>query len=272
MSGFSADWLSLREPIDHAARNRDVLTKVKDLLAEQDTPTITDLAAGTGSTVSALDAFIEKPVTWQLVDYDEDLLQMAAKRPVSGTVKVSRVDMAQSLSGTIEGNPDLVTTSAFLDLVSEEWLKGLVDLLAAEGLPFYAALTYDGRAGVMPPLAEDQNVISLFNRHQLTDKGFGDALGPKAAETAVRLFQQAGFEVFSGRSDWEADKDQKAFQKALLYGWQDAASDIDHRHTADFVVWLGERLALIDEGAGRLFVGHVDFLAIPKERPKNGAS
>jgi len=54
MSGFSADWLSLREPYDLRARSTKVLDAVAAALAPLPTLTIVDLACGTGSTLRAL--------------------------------------------------------------------------------------------------------------------------------------------------------------------------------------------------------------------------
>src|SRR5262249_41692123 len=74
------------------------------------------------------------------------------------------------------GPLDLVTTSALPDLVSPEWLDRLVAEVAARRLPFYAALTYDGRAVAAPPQRFDDELLAGFNLHQRTDKGFGPAL------------------------------------------------------------------------------------------------
>jgi hypothetical protein len=54
MSGFSAEWLELREPYDLRARNSTVLGAVFDLIADRPSVVIVDLACGTGSTVRAL--------------------------------------------------------------------------------------------------------------------------------------------------------------------------------------------------------------------------
>ena len=54
MSGFSAEWLALREPYDRRARNADVLDAVRRHFAGQTAIAVVDLACGTGSTVRAL--------------------------------------------------------------------------------------------------------------------------------------------------------------------------------------------------------------------------
>ena len=54
MTGFSADWLALREPYDIGARNPHVLDAVVASLAGNNQVRIVDLACGTGSTVRAL--------------------------------------------------------------------------------------------------------------------------------------------------------------------------------------------------------------------------
>jgi len=53
MSGFSSKWLSLREPLDIAARNRAVEQSFLEQLPGG-SPKILDLASGAGSTVAAL--------------------------------------------------------------------------------------------------------------------------------------------------------------------------------------------------------------------------
>ena len=54
MSGFSANWLALREPFDRRARNADVLEAVAGSLKQHISVRIADLACGTGSTLRAL--------------------------------------------------------------------------------------------------------------------------------------------------------------------------------------------------------------------------
>ncbi|MEO1066653.1 MAG: class I SAM-dependent methyltransferase [Pseudomonadota bacterium] len=268
MSGFSSQWLSLREPIDHAARNKDVLAEVVRHLDGQTDITLVDVGSGAGSTLRALDPILDRRAQWRLIDNDPDLLDVARASLVEGSDETSRVtthlaDLSASLDAVLQGDADLVTTSAFLDLVSSDWLDGFVAALAEAAMPFYGALSYDGRAGCTPVLVEDQAILEAFNAHQGTDKGFGKALGPNAADYAIQRFEAAGFQVISGLSDWQASGQDVAFQRMLLDGWHGAAVDIRPDKRTDFDHWLSARQRLIEAGQNTSFVGHVDFLALP---------
>ena len=54
MSGFSAAWLSLREPYDRRARSTTVLDALAQTFADHPSVNIADLACGTGSTFRAV--------------------------------------------------------------------------------------------------------------------------------------------------------------------------------------------------------------------------
>src|SRR5579864_2514064 len=202
MTSFSAQWLALRETYDRSARSQTVLDALATAFAGAPSIAVTDLGCGTGSTVRALADLLPPRQQWRLVDNDETLLALAgAEAPGGVRVTTLAVDVAQHLEQAID-ETDLVTMSALLDLVSAAWLDGLIAALARVRCPLYAALSYDGEVALTPPSHHDATVIAAVNRHQLTDKGFGPALGPGAARIAPESLRRNGFAVVEGRSDW----------------------------------------------------------------------
>jgi SAM-dependent methyltransferase len=265
MSGFSADWLALREPYDGRARNRDVLDSVATAAAAGDGVAVVDLACGTGSTLRAVAPRLPPRQDWRLVDNDLSLLARAAAGKAIPGIAVTRipVDLARDLEAALDGRVSLVTASALLDLVSAEWLDRLVIEVAARRLPFYAALNYDGRVSFDPADPLDAAVIAAVNLHQQTDKGFGPALGPGAAEAAIKRFQAADYAVVHGRSDWHLLPRDREIQRDMLAGWAGAAREIGAVSLPDAAAWLTRRRDLLAAGRSTIKVGHVDIFARP---------
>jgi hypothetical protein len=203
MSGFSADWLALREPFDLRARNPVVLDAVAAFLGRRTAVQVVDLACGTGSTLRALSARLPARQNWKLIDNDPRLLTPAtAVTAADIAVTATLLDLDRDLEAALEGVSDLVATSALLDLVSDSWLDRLALALTARSIPFYAALSYDGRSTFTPSDPFDVSIAAAVNAHQRNDKGFGPALGPAAAAFAIARFEALGYQVVHGESDW----------------------------------------------------------------------
>jgi hypothetical protein len=265
MSGFSAEWLELREPYDLRARNADVLDAVAAHVVGRHSIGVVDLACGTGSTFRAVASRLAPRQDWRLVDNDLGLLGRAAllARPSRNSVRATPVDLALDLEAALDGPIDLVTTSALLDLVSQEWLERLVVEAVVRRLPVYAALIYDGRAVLAPSDPLDRKIVSAVNRHQRRDKGFGPALGPGAAAATIQHFRRAGYAVVQGRSDWQLARQDIAIQLAVIGGWAIAADEVGDLRSADIADWLERRRDLADAGRTTMRLGHVDVFARP---------
>lgn len=265
MSGFSAEWLALREPYDLAARNRDVLEALARAFADRSGLRVVDLACGTGATLRAIASHLPVPQHWRLVDNDLGLLARAA--PASQAregseqvaVVVRPVDLVRDLEIALEAPLDLITTSALLDLVSSEWLDRLIIEAAARRLPIYAALTYDGLVELEPAGKFDAEMLAAFNLHQRTDKGFGPALGPEAAARAIERFEHFGFAVVQGLSSWVLGSGDPAMQETLLAGFAEVGSTM--LTAAEVEQWLERRRGEVAAGRSRLRIGHVDIFA-----------
>jgi hypothetical protein len=265
MTGFSADWLALREPYDARARNPAILDAVVASAEGCLAMRIVDLAAGIGATLRALAPRLPVRQVWRLVDNNPELLTHARKltRSSAFTIEARALDLNCGLEDALNGPIDLVTAFALLDLVSETWLAGLVGEIGRRSIPIYATLSYDGRAAISPADPLDAAIVAAVNRHQTTDKGFGPALGPAAADAAIAQLQSVDYCVVRGASDWVLGPDDRELQMKIFANWASAACGSAGPSHADMVGWLARRRDAVIAGCSSVRIGHVDFFATP---------
>ncbi|MEM9633951.1 MAG: class I SAM-dependent methyltransferase [Pseudomonadota bacterium] len=265
MSGFSSEWLALREPLDLEARDKTVEEAFFAQLPAYRLQML-DLASGAGSTVAALGKRLPETADWLLTDYDPGLLEIAShrwKKRAGGDVSVRRIDLAGDLEQLPFDEVDAVTTSAFLDLVSETFLARLVDQVVKARKPFLASLTYDGRAHFSPEHPSDNELLSALNGHQRSEKGFGTALGPDAASRAIERFEQQRYRVVQGLSDWQVQPSSQDFLTEFLGGWVRVGREVGFDPKA-LDSWWQERTSQIKDGRLHVVIGHIDFAAFPQ--------
>ena len=278
MSGFSADWLALREPADNAARSTTVTMAVKEHFRTRDAIRVVDLGCGTGSNLRATAAYLPKSQDWDIVDWDPALLDAAVARLAAWgddadrgpdslklrhagrTVSVApvRADLNKDLGRVLRPSTDLVTAAAFFDLVSADWIETFATALAARRLPLYTVLTYDGREEWSPPHRLDAAVLAAFHAHQQRDKGFGPAAGPKAADVLVQVFRKHGYEVITGDSPWRLGPESADLVGQLAGGIADAARETGKVTDAQAREWAAARQQ------ASAVIGHLDLFAVPR--------
>ena len=276
MTGFSAQWLALREGADFLARDAAVRDTVVQRFSKSDTLTIVDLACGAGSNPRALAPFLGPRQSWRLVDHDAGLLASAraaltawadaveGEEPLVShkngrrlTFIFERLDLDADLARALKG-ADLVTAAAFFDLVSPDWIERFCAELARRRLPLYAVLSYDGRESWTPPHAADAAMLDAFHRHQARDKGFGPAAGPRSSAMLRETLERHGFEVHVGASPWRLGEGDAELIAALSEGAAEAVAQtglVDAEVIAD---WRAARRA-----ASGCEIGHVDIFASP---------
>src|SRR5262245_8469907 len=124
---FSAAWLALREPADHRARSATLTRRVVETLPRDRVLKLLDLAAGAGSNFRYLATRLPHRQSWLFVDHDVGLLAAASAR-TGDDVTTRVIDLAEvDRFREIFVGRDLVTGSALLDLVSERWLRAVIE-------------------------------------------------------------------------------------------------------------------------------------------------
>jgi hypothetical protein len=270
METFSADWLALREPADHAARAHDLAAALSERLGARPSGGALDIAGGTGSNLRYLLPRLPGIARWTLFDYDPRLLDAATHdlepRCASAGITFTTVrgDLNEVARLPLDGCA-LVTASALLDLVSDAWLRAFARRCREARVSVLCALSYDGVITCDPPEPPDERVRALVNAHQRTDKGFGAALGPDAAAVAEGCFREEGYEVRISPSDWHLGPEMAALQRPLIEGWAGAARALVPAEAEAIDAWQERRLAHVNAGVSRLRVGHRDLLAWPAD-------
>ena len=287
MSAFSSDWLALREPADHAARDPGLAQALDAWARAQGRLRVLDLGAGTGSNLRYLAPRLGVEQRWRLLDHDADLLAelpgiqldwagrcgypVASAPPglelgIQGRcIRLDWVleDLAGGPGGDWLTGVDLVTASALLDLTSAPWIRALAERCRRQVSAALLALSYDGRMEWRPTLPADARIAGLVNAHQRRDKGLGSALGPVAVAHAVACFEAEGYVVREARSDWRLGPESRALQERLAEGWVAAAREQDAEACAWTADWLEARRGYARRGESWLRVGHLDLLALP---------
>ncbi|WP_457106209.1 class I SAM-dependent methyltransferase [Methylobacterium sp. P5_C11] len=287
MSGFSSEWLALREPADLRARDPALVEALAGILAARlaegshraGALAVVDLGCGTGSNLRAMAPKLGPRQAWTLVDNDRTLLA-AAREALSAwadrsetlaeqlvlekggraiTVSFAACDLSADLGRILDPTPDLVTAAALFDLVAQDWLDRFAATVAASGAIFYTALSYDGFEEWQPPHPADAALQAAFLAHQARDKGFGAALGPDATAALARAFGRAGYAVRTAASPWRLGREDEGLIRQLRDGKARAVAETGLVPAEAIAAWTGARSA---PGTGAV-VGHLDLLAAP---------
>ncbi|MYL22469.1 glycosyltransferase [Halomonas alkaliantarctica] len=279
-SHFTADWLTLREPVDAEARSQHLVEAAAAWLSTKQTPLeLVDLGCGRGSNVCFLAPHFPGPQHWQLLDHDPMLLRQAHQRSErlcdrdgqSVTLETSARSLTE-LPLNWPAQADVISASALLDLVSAEWLDVLVEHCATHRQALFFTLSVTGdwhltdACGTPHNDAEDAAIQALFNAHQQRDKGFGAALGGRAHAELVKRLDAAGFYVEEAASPWrlKAGQDEHiTLLYPLINGWVEAALEQAPQQHEWIEAWRAARLAQVDAGEIGAFVDHRDLWARP---------
>ena len=276
MSGFSAEWLALREPADHRARDGLLTMALADRLQPKPLVRVVDLGCGTGSNIRATYAALGREQHWTLVDYDARLLAAARsaltawadgaasdgdklvlkKSGKTLVVAFRQANLVGALAAALGPECDLVTTSALFDLCSTEFIEKFAPAVAKRRAIFYTVLTYNGVQHWTPRHALDEAMADAFHDHQATDKGFGPSAGPKAPAALARAFAACGYVVKEGDSPWLLARSDQRLIDELAPGFASAVRETGKVRPAQIETWLAQPRHGCE-------VGHTDTLALP---------
>jgi hypothetical protein len=217
------------------------------------------------------------PQHWISHDLDADLLAIldAAPGPAAAdgtlvTTETRRGDINRLRSCDLAGAA-LITSSAFLDLLTAAELRRLVRTCASAPCPILITMTVTGAVQLSPPHPLDEVVAAAFNAHQRRTTGGRQLLGPDAGDLAARAFSELGRDVVVRPSPWRLGPAAGALTSAWLAGWLAAAYEQDPRLAGETgSCYASRRFADAAAGRMRVLVHHRDLFVRQLARAAGG--
>ncbi|WP_431729706.1 SAM-dependent methyltransferase [Verrucosispora sp. TAA-831] len=265
--GF-AQWLSLREPADVAARSTDLVDAVRATLTGDGPYVVHDFGAGTGSLGRWLAPLLPGPQHWVLHDRDPDLLARAcADMPDTAadgsavTVRSEAGDLTRLTADDLAGTA-LVTASALLDMLTAEEVDRVVAACVGAGTRTLFLISVTGGVRLTPSDPLDDEVAEAFNAHQRRAVAGRHLLGPDAAEACTAAFARHGVPVRVQPSPWRLGPEHADLAEQWFTGWLDAAREQRPELTDRTTEYERRRREEARTGRLGVQVDHVDLLAL----------
>ncbi|MFS8171685.1 glycosyltransferase [Vreelandella titanicae] len=279
-SQFASDWLTLREAADVDSRSQPLAELAAEWLsARTPAPLIADLGCGRGSNMRFLAPRLNGQQRWKLIDNDAILLAQARQRAAGLSNSQGQPVAVETHCVSLEllaevplDDAHLVTASALLDLVSEQWIDAFVARIAGQQQALLIALSVTGEWHFIDPQGapvlddEDRWLQAMFMAHQQRDKGLGDALGGQAHGALAAALERADYRIEQAETPWQlaaGSQEQQPLMLALLEGWAEAATEQAPEAAARIATWLQQRQQAVANGELGIWVGHRDLFATP---------
>ena len=262
MHEFNNNWLKLRETVDKKSRNLKIIELINKKINNNDFVSIIDLGTGAGSNFNYLKPKLKFNQNWLFTDislnsmnYFKQNLKLSKK--IIKT-KFQILDVIKDIDKIKFKSFDIVTGSAFLDILPKSWFYKFHNLNSKTEIVLFA-LNYNGDFKFVPRHKNDKNINNLFNKDQKTDKGIGDkAVGPNCSNLIKNVFKKT-HHTHLMNSNWDVVKNYQ-FQKSFLY----FCSKVIEKNKVDYSSWLKFRYNCIKQRNSRLILKNTDFLAIKK--------
>ena len=262
MHEFQNKWLNLRESVDRNSRNKKILNLINKFYKNKKNIRIIDLGSGAGSNFRFLKSRLSNNQYWSFVDISHESTNYF-KKNIKFSSKIIKtnfkiIDIINDLNKISFNDYNLVTGSAFLDILPKNWFNNFYKLNINTEIVYFA-LNYDGNFKFFPKHKDDKKILNLFNKDQKSDKGIGEvAVGPNCSKIINKVFKST-HKTYVLDSTWDVNRNYE-FQMHFL----NFCEDIIKKNKLNLDHWLEFRLKSIKEKNSRFILNNKDFLAIKK--------
>tara|TARA_Y100000992_G_scaffold299329_1_gene265935 strand:+ start:1413 stop:2285 length:873 start_codon:yes stop_codon:yes gene_type:complete len=286
---FSKSWIKMRMDYDNISRS-SVLVDYLNLIPKENDIDLIDLYCGSGN---FLIWSFNKNILFKnciLVDNDINLLKsiksnLRAHSASAYSIRsntnnldllIKKNSETISLLSIKKNNCDdyrysskknhVISYSAALDIMSKSSIHSALKRIKKNNV-LYFSLCFNGLVRWTPTNTFDKYILTFFNNHQRSDKGFGKALGHKSIEFIRKKAEKLNLKIVVEDSPWivknKSYKD-KVFMKRYLL---DIKKSLFHMEGIDRDIlreWYQEKKSYIDNKNIKLYVGHNDILLYKK--------
>ena len=209
MHEFQNKWLNLRETVDRNSRNKRILYLINKFFKNKKNIRTVDLGSGAGSNYRFLKSRLLNNQYWSFVDISHQSTNYFKKNiKLSSKIKKTIfkiVDLINNLEKINFNDYNLVTGSAFLDILPKTWFKNFYKLNLDTAIVYFA-LNYNGNFKFFPKHKDDKKILNIFNKDQKSDKGIGEvAVGPDCTELINKVFKRS-HKTYVLDSTWDVSK------------------------------------------------------------------
>ncbi|MEM9645468.1 MAG: class I SAM-dependent methyltransferase [Planctomycetota bacterium] len=258
MNRPSVDWLDLREKLDRRFRSGKLADRFISATSSKDL--IIDLACGAGANMRYLESRNRTRASWLGIDQVESMPDRLKDGATGGSVSFRHLDLMQDLEVLQRGANVAVTASAFLDMTSKPWVSRLVRHFSES--PLLVAMTMAGGYRWSPTESSDAEIETQIRNHQVSDHGFGPAMGADSAAQLTQELKDAGYEVFVEQTDWKLRGDDWETMEFLIRGVVRRVRSMTTE--IDVEAWQERRLQQLRRGRLRMEAPHFDVLGLPQ--------
>ncbi len=266
----------LKEAADKRAKNSDVSDAVSGWFEGRTSIDVLDLHVGTGATLRALAPLLAPDQAWTLYARDaaEEALARdhltrwapAARATEDGlfidrqgqkiAVRFKLHDVVAAGGKLAEPPPSLVVVDDDLMRYPATAIRMLVAILADRRSVMHARLIYDGRLKLMPHHAADGAFTAALHRRFMCDSGYGEAMGPQAANELSEQLRLSDYSVIEGPSHLHLRAAEAPLIRAVQKELADAQRLIAKGHDAMIDAWLARPRATLE-------ISQTDLVGLP---------
>ena len=266
----------LKEAADRRVSNGDVTDALAGWFEGRTSLDVLDLHAGTGAAVRAIAPLLAPDQSWTLICRDaaeealarDHLTRWAPAAHVTGdgllldrqgqkiAIQFRHHDVVAA-SGALAGPaPALVVVDDDLMRYPAPVVRKLVAVLADRRSVVLARLVYDGRLKLQPHHAADGAMTAALNRRLMRDEGYGEALGPQAANEFGEQLRLSGYSVIEGPSNLHLRAAEAPLIRAVQRRMAEAQRLVAQGHDKMIDAWVARPRRTLE-------ISQTDLVALP---------